>query len=250
MQVFGRTDVGRVRPNNQDAFICGALNEGAAYAVVCDGMGGVGGGQIASTKAVQVVADRIVDAYRDSMSENAIRNLLESAVSAANALVFDMACNNNDLRGMGTTVVAAIATADKLHIVHIGDSRAYLIYEQRIEQITRDHSIVQSMVEKGELTADEAKHHPRKNLITRALGVEKVVEPDYTERLFPPSGLLLICTDGLTNVIDPEEIFRLVRTTALDQLADRLTVVANTRGGSDNTTVVLIAHDDRGENHE
>lgn len=242
MQVFGRTDVGRVRPNNQDAFICGALSENATYAVVCDGMGGVGGGQIASAKAVQVVADRLVDTYRDNMNANSIRNMMESAVAAANAAVFDMACANNDLRGMGTTVVAAIATKNKLHIVHIGDSRAYLIYEKKIEQITRDHSIVQAMVEKGELTAAEAKHHPRKNLITRALGVEKVVEPDYTERPFPENGLLLICTDGLTNVIDPEEIFRIVRTTALDQLADRLTVVANTRGGSDNITVALISN--------
>lgn len=242
VQVFGRTDVGRVRPNNQDAFVCGSLSEQAMYAVVCDGMGGANGGQIASTKAVQVVSDRIVECYRENMTDNSIRNLLETAIAAANAEVFDTAKNDADLRGMGTTVVATIVCKQKAHIAHVGDSRAYLIVGKDIEQVTRDHSIVQSMLEKGELTADEAKHHPRKNLITRALGVEKVVEPDYTERVFPESALLLICTDGLTNAVESEEIFRIVHTTALDQLADRLTVVANTRGGSDNITVALISN--------
>ncbi len=212
------------------------------YAVVCDGMGGANGGQIASTKAVQVVSDRIVEGYRESMTDNSIRHLLETAIAAANAEVFDAAKNDVELRGMGTTVVAAIVCKQKAHIAHVGDSRAYLIVDKEIEQVTRDHSIVQTMLEKGELTADEAKHHPRKNLITRALGVEKFVEPDYTERAFPESALLLICTDGLTNAVEPEEIFRIIHTTALDQLADRLTVVANTRGGSDNITVALISN--------
>jgi len=242
VQVFGRSDVGRVRPNNQDAFVCGLLSDQTAYAVVCDGMGGASGGQIASTKSVQVVADRIVERYRDNMTDSSVRNLLESAIAAANAAVFDIAQKDPDLRGMGTTVVAAIACKDKVHIAHVGDSRAYLVVDPTIEQVTRDHSIVQSMLEKGELTADEAKHHPRKNLITRALGVEKVVEPDYTYRTFPKSALLLICTDGLTNNVDPEEIYRMIHTTALDQLADRLTVMANTRGGSDNITVALISN--------
>ena len=222
--------------------MCGLLSDHAAYAVVCDGMGGANGGQIASTKAVQVVSDRIVERYRENMTDNSIRNLLESAIAAANAEVFDIAQKDVNLRGMGTTVVVTIACKDKVHIAHVGDSRAYLVIDPTIEQVTRDHSIVQSMLEKGELTADEAKHHPRKNLITRALGVEKVVEPDYTERAFPKSALLLMCTDGLTNTVEPEEIFRMIHTTALDQLADRLTVMANTRGGSDNITVALISN--------
>lgn len=141
---------------------------------------------------------------------------------------------------MGTTVVAVLITEGKVHIAHVGDSRAYLLTEDRMEQITRDHSIVQSMVEKGQLTPDEAKNHPRKHFITRALGVEEAVECDYNEFSFPEEGILLLCTDGLTNMVETDEIERLVRAGEREDIPARLINAANMAGGSDNITVVVV----------
>lgn len=185
MRVFGRTDEGRVRPENQDAYVCGRLSDQTVFAIVCDGMGGANGGNVASAIAIKVISDRILDVYRDGMNENSLRNMLESAISAANIEIFDASMADLELRGMGTTVVAVIVSGRDVYIAHVGDSRAYVVTPEGIEQITRDHSIVQAMVEKGQLTQSEAKNHPRKHFITRALGVEDTVACDYTELIFP-----------------------------------------------------------------
>lgn len=241
MNAFGKSDTGRVRESNQDAFICVRLSEDAWLAVVCDGMGGANGGNVASSMAVKVVSDRIVDVYRDGMSGNSIRNLLESAISAANIEVFDAAMADIELRGMGTTVVVALMIQRQLYVAHVGDSRAYLITDDGLQQITRDHSIVQTMVEKGQLTQDEARNHPRKHFITRALGVEDTVESDFGEWLLEPGEHLLICTDGLTNMVETDDIYNLVQSTSAENVPDRLIHEANMAGGSDNITAVLLA---------
>lgn len=245
MRVIGRTDTGRVRPNNQDAFICGRLSESASFAVVCDGMGGANGGNVASAIAIKVISDRIVDTYREGMSETSLRNMLESAVSAANIEVFDAAMENLELRGMGTTVVAAIADEEQVFIAHVGDSRGYMITPETMEQVTRDHSIVQAMVEKGQLTQSEAKNHPRKHFLTRALGVEETVECEFTQAAFPAGGVFLICTDGLTNMVETDDIYAVIRASSFEEAPDKLISAANMAGGSDNITVVLMA----GENY-
>jgi protein phosphatase len=241
LKIFGRTDTGRARPTNQDAYICGELSEHTVFAVVCDGMGGANGGNVASAIAIKVISDRIVGLYREGMASNSIRNLLESAISAANIEIYDMAMADLNLRGMGTTVVAAIVTDDQLFIAHVGDSRAYMVTEKEIDQITRDHSIVQAMVEKGQLTQSEAKNHPRKHFITRALGVEDTVACDFAEIPFPEAGLLFICTDGLTNMVEVDDIYTIATSNSADQIADCLVDAANMAGGSDNITVVVIA---------
>ena len=240
MKAFGRTDTGRVRSSNQDAFVSGYLPGGGVFAVVCDGMGGASGGNVASALGIKVISDRLLEVYRENMPANSIHNLLESAIAAANVEIFDTAMADNDLRGMGTTVVAVLITEGKVHIAHVGDSRAYLLTEDRMEQITRDHSIVQSRVEKGQLTPDEAKNHPRKHFITRALGVEEAVECDYNEFSFPEEGILLLCTDGLTNMVETDEIERLVRAGEREDIPARLINAANMAGGSDNITVVVV----------
>ena len=240
MKAFGRTDTGRVRSSNQDAFVSGYLPGGGVFAVVCDGMGGASGGNVASALGIKVISDRLLEVYRENMPANSLHNLLESAIAAANVEIFDTAMADNDLRGMGTTVVAVLITEGKVHIAHVGDSRAYLLTEDRMEQITRDHSIVQSMVEKGQLTPDEAKNHPRKHFITRALGVEEAVECDYNEFSFPEEGILLLCTDGLTNMVETDEIERLVRAGEREDIPARLINAANMAGGSDNITVVVV----------
>ncbi len=243
MRVFGRTDPGRVRPTNQDAYVCGRLSDQTVFAIVCDGMGGAKGGNVASAIAIKVISDRIVDVYRDGMNENSLRNMLESAISAANIEIFDASMADPDLRGMGTTVVAVIVSGRSVFIAHVGDSRAYIVTPEEIKQITRDHSIVQAMVEKGQLTQSEAKNHPRKHFITRALGVEETVACDYTELTFPEKGVLLVCTDGLTNMVEPDDIYTAVNSTAEDKIPDVLIHAANMAGGSDNITAVVLADD-------
>ena len=241
MQVYGRTDIGRARSSNQDAFICGKLSDTALFAVVCDGMGGARGGNVASSIAVRVIADRIADTYRETMTLQSIRYMLESAVAAANVQVFDAAMANTQLRGMGTTVVAVVMTGREGVVAHIGDSRAYLVSTEGIEQMTRDHSVVQAMVEKGQISESEARHHPRKNFITRALGVEETVECELNDITVSDGATLLVCTDGLTNMVDTEDIYTIVTSNQTEEIADRLIGAANMAGGSDNITVAVLA---------
>ena len=241
LKAYGKTDIGRVRTSNQDSFVCGILSDNALFAVVCDGMGGANGGNVASAIAVRTLADRIIDIYRDGQTGNSIKNLIESAITAANIDIFDTAMASPELRGMGTTVVAAIIIDRTLYLAHVGDSRAYIDSSDGVLQITRDHSIVQDMVEKGKLTRDEAKTHPRKHFITRALGVDQSVECDYTEITLEDNTGILICTDGLTNMVDSDEIHRLINTKEPAAVPDALIHAANMAGGSDNITAVLIA---------
>ena len=245
MRTLGASHPGRVRPNNQDAFVCGMLTEKTAFAVVCDGMGGVSGGNIASSIAVRLIADRLIDGYRENASSDAVQALLEEAVAQANAEVFEAAMENTELRGMGTTLVAAIANEKQAFICHVGDSRAYMIRGRSIEQITRDHSIVQDMVEQGTITAEQARTHPQKHFLTRAIGVESQVNSDFAVCAFPTDGLLLLCTDGLTNMVETEMIQSLVRTFPVEEIPNKLINTANLAGGSDNITVVAIAGNER-----
>ena len=172
MKIVSKTDVGLVRQSNQDSYAAGEMPGGVAWAVVCDGMGGANGGNIASATAVKMISEMISSTYREGMSSNSIRTMLQSAIYAANVSVFDMAKSVESLSGMGTTVVAAVVAHGLVHVAHAGDSRAYIVSDTGMQQITKDHSIVQSMIEDGSLSPAEAKLPPRKNIITRALGVE------------------------------------------------------------------------------
>lgn len=240
MRTLGASHPGRVRASNQDAFLCGKLASETAFVVVCDGMGGANGGNVASSIAMRCIANRLVEDYRESATPEAIRELLESAVSDANAEVYGAACEEAELFGMGTTVVAAIAVSDAVYIAHVGDSRAYMLEPHSIEQITRDHSVVQDMVDKGQITAEQAKTHPQKHFLTRALGVESEIECAFTRASFPDDGTLLICTDGLSNMVSSEMIETLVRTFPFAEIPMKLITTANLAGGSDNITVVAV----------
>lgn len=240
MRTLGASHRGRVRPNNQDAYISGMLTERVAFAVVCDGMGGANGGNIASSLALRCIAERLVDGYRESASQSAIRTLLSSAISTANTEVFTAAMEETDLRGMGTTVVAAIVTEKKAYIAHVGDSRAYMLTHDTIEQLTRDHSVVQNMVENGQITPEQAKSHPQKHFLTRAIGVESEIACDFTVVPMPKDGTLLICSDGLSNMVESSMIQSLVRTFPFEEIPMKLINTANLAGGSDNITVVAV----------
>ncbi|HIT52440.1 MAG TPA: Stp1/IreP family PP2C-type Ser/Thr phosphatase [Candidatus Fimivicinus intestinavium] len=242
MRIVAKTDIGRVRDSNQDSYAAGELPGGVAWAVVCDGMGGAAGGNVASSTAVKMISQQITAQYRDGMSGNSIRNMLASAVAAANVSIFDLARSNPELHGMGTTVVAAILSDHMARVAHVGDSRAYKISAQGLLQMTRDHSVVQELVETGRLTPDEAKAHPRKNIITRALGVDETVDIDFCEDRMEPDDVLLLCTDGLTNYLETDEIFQIAKSSGYYESAQQMVDLANQHGGGDNITVVAITY--------
>ena len=242
MKIASKSDIGRVRSSNQDSFAAGEIYD-AAWAVVCDGMGGANGGNIASGIAVKTISDCVLSAYHSDMKSNSIIAMLESSITAANLNVFDEAVDHPELKGMGTTVVSAIVSKDSAIIAHAGDSRAYLISNGIISQITRDHSIVQNMVEKGEITPDEAKNDPRKHVITRALGVNEDISIEFNEIEFAKGSILLLCTDGLTNFVSSSEISKIIAENNIDRAPFALVDAANAGGGSDNITVVLISNE-------
>lgn len=179
--MVAKTDRGRIRESNQDAYFVGEMPDGTAFAVVCDGMGGAAGGNIASSLAVQVISSKINASYHPNMRDSSICNMLESALSAANVEVYDLAQEKADLRGMGTTVVCAVIRGGQAFIAHAGDSRAYLFSADGLQQVTTDHSMVQDLLESGKITPDEAKHHPNKNIITRAIGVDSAIKIDFDQ---------------------------------------------------------------------
>lgn len=205
MKIVAKTDKGLVRENNQDAYAVGELPGEVAWAVVCDGMGGAAGGNIASALAVKVISDKITSSYNEKMRDSSIKNLLDSAITAANIEVYDMAYSRPDLKGMGTTVVAVVVRDNVAHIAHAGDSRAYIVNKDGVEQITVDHSLVQNLVDRGEITKEEAEHHPNKNVITRALGVDKRIDVDFSEVDLQENETLILCTDGLSNCVNRSE---------------------------------------------
>ncbi len=241
MKIVAKTDKGLVRENNQDAYAVGELPGEVAWAVVCDGMGGAAGGNIASALAVKVISDKITSSYNEKMRDSSIKNLLDSAITAANIEVYDMAYSRPDLKGMGTTVVAVVVRDNVAHIAHAGDSRAYIVNKDGVEQITVDHSLVQNLVDRGEITKEEAEHHPNKNVITRALGVDKRIDVDFSEVDLQENETLILCTDGLSNCVNNTEIADDIKDGQYYAFADRLVKRANKNGGNDNITVVAIA---------
>ncbi len=240
MKIVAKTDVGKVRENNQDAYAAGELPDGVAWAVVCDGMGGAAGGNVASTTAVKIISEQITSAYRSSMRGKSIKNMLVSAINAANVSVYDIAKANKELSGMGTTIVCAVVTNDVAYIAHAGDSRAYMLSKNNLLQLTRDHSVVQEMVETGKITQSEAKSHPNKNIITRALGVHPEIRVDFYEQIIGKDDVLLLCTDGLTNYVESEEICKITESCSYYEFAETLVEKAIENGGGDNVTVVTI----------
>lgn len=242
MKIVAKTDKGLVRSSNQDAYAVGELPGEVAWAVVCDGMGGEAGGNIASALAVKVISEKITSAYNEKMRDASIKNLLDSAICAANIEVYDMAYLRPDLQGMGTTVVAVIVRDKTAFIAHAGDSRAYIVSGETIQQITTDHSLVQNMVDRGEITAEQAQHHPKKNLITRAVGVEKRIDIDFSEIDLNDNETLILCTDGLSNFVTNKEMIDDIKDGQYYAFADRLVKRANKNGGGDNITVVAIAN--------
>lgn len=241
MQSWGLTDPGNVRKQNQDAYRIEQLDRGTLLCVVCDGMGGAKSGNIASTLAVEVFVEEIRRCWKPTLDTEKIDQMLRGAVKLANFTVYDQAAQFAEFDGMGTTLVAALVRGKKATIVNVGDSRAYGIDRSGIRQITKDHSLVQLMVDRGDLTPEVAKTYPGKNYITRAIGTEPMVMCDIFHREVSRGDFLLLCSDGLSNLMDDQEIlFEVVHGVNKQHCCKRLLNIAKNRGAPDNVTSVLV----------
>lgn len=242
MFLASKTDIGRKRDENQDRVRCGFLGDNISLSIVCDGMGGALSGGVASEEAINVIYQRISAGFRPDADPNSIRNLMLTAVHAANTIVFEKSKEDIDKNGMGTTCVAALVCGKKCYVVNVGDSRCYLMTEGKISQVTTDHTYVRMLFEQGLITEEEMKTHQMKNVITRAVGVEADLEVDYFE--LEPEGnfTLLLCSDGLSNYCSNDIIYGFVFGKNLDHAVTDLINYANEQGGKDNITAALVAN--------
>ncbi len=244
MVFCGKTNVGKVRDNNQDSFFAGYLEGKTFLAVVCDGMGGANGGNIASSLAVDIfkreLADGIKKISEEKLPSDTVESIITYAIKCANEFIYKKSTTQKELAGMGTTLVALLIYDGKAYIANIGDSRLYAVTAGSICQVTHDHSYVQTLVDKGKLSADEAMTHPNKNVIMRAVGTDSSVTADFFKISLKGKSFLL-CSDGLSNFVLDEEMQRIIREAATPEIAvDTLIKKANKNGGSDNITAVLV----------
>ena len=249
MEVWGLTDTGNVREQNQDAYRIEHLGENALLAVVCDGMGGARSGNVASRLASEVFSEEVKRSFSAEHTPQEAERMLRSAASLANIAVFEQSQLSEEYSGMGTTLVAGLVYQDQLFCVNIGDSRLYIITEFEVRQITHDHSFVQYLLDYGKITPEEARNYPRKNVITQAVGINPSAEADFfcVKLRDWGSGYLLLCSDGLSNFVDSKHMLEVLYSapkgadgkTDLDAAASKLIELANAGGGTDNITAVL-----------
>jgi len=241
MQSWGLTDPGCVRTQNQDSYKIEQLDRNSLLCVVCDGMGGAKSGNIASSLAIDVFVQEIRQTWTSGMDQEKINKMLRSAVKLANFTVYDQAAQFEDFSGMGTTLAAVLIKGMDATVVNVGDSRVYLVDSAGISQLTKDHSLVQMMVERGELTPELARTYPGKNFITRAIGTEAICECDLFHRKLERGACLLLCSDGLSNMMDDQEIlFEVVHGVNKQHCCQRLLDIAKSRGAPDNVTSILV----------
>ena len=240
MRRWGITDTGLVREENQDAYAVKTVGQ-YTVAVVCDGMGGTNGGQLASNVAVRVYQEQMEQQLRDGMSAEQIGQVSSYCVSQANDAIRQEAASRPGYERMGTTLVSAVAGDDSAVVTNIGDSRGYLITQGGITRISKDHSVVEDMIDRGELTPESARHHPKRNLITRALGPERQANVDTFPVSWKQGDYLLLCSDGLFNTVsDMEILFEVIHNGEPADCLSRLLELSQQRGAPDNVTAILL----------
>ena len=241
MQSWSLTDPGCVRSQNQDAYLIEHLDRATLLCVVCDGMGGAKSGNVASSLAIDVFVEGVKRNYHGSMDPEAVGQLMERAAKLANFTVYDQSQQIPEFSGMGTTLVAALIRGRQASVINVGDSRAYHVDGDDIRQITVDHSLVQIMVQRGELRAEQARSFPGKNYITRAIGTEPTVQCDVFHVNLERGDYLLLCSDGLSNMMDEQEIlFEIAHGVSKKLCCQRLLTIAKNRGAPDNVTSILV----------
>ena len=240
IKAYAKSDIGKVREINQDYFyISDSLDQVQLY-ILADGMGGYNGGEIASKLAVQTAKSYIENNFKEvNKDKDSIIQLLGSSIEYANMIVYEKSKENKELEGMGTTLDICLIYNNKVFIGHVGDSRVYRIRKEFIRKLTQDHSYVQKLVKDGTITEEEAVHHPQKNMLMKALGCNAFVEPDVMVKGFLKDDILIMNSDGLTNLVSQEDIFKLAKKD-IERAPQELVEMANEKGGYDNITVVII----------
>lgn len=241
LRIIAATDKGLVRELNEDRFAGEIFDPDCAYALVCDGMGGENAGSVASGIACEEIRRLMESSLRRGMDEKSLYHLLEIAVSTANAMVYDKASQDpENMGGMGTTACLAVISGETAYIANVGDSRAYLLRGGELSRLTVDHTVVQLMLDNGEITPEQAEGHQDRHYLTRAVGVEKGVDPAYSRTPLQSGDMLLLCSDGLYNMIPHGELAALIRKAAAEDSGAVFSEAANAAGGRDNITAVLI----------
>ena len=263
MFFYGKSDIGRKRATNQDNFLNMRICDNIMLFVLCDGMGGTNGGNIASGLATRTYSDFIENTLAPYIGDDGscdleavdIEGVIRDAVVAANRAVYARARESSELANMGTTLVSAVICGNEMYIANVGDSRMYMLYDDDLSQLTHDHSYVQMLVDMGQITKEEAATNPRRNILTRAVGTEKVIEVDITSMEIPDSDVyFLLCSDGLYNFVSEDLMTNIMREplegfdddydAELSQKVKTLIDRANENGGGDNITIILVRQPD------
>jgi PPM family protein phosphatase len=241
MEMVQRTDVGRVRDLNEDSSGLIRTPSGAVIAMIADGMGGHQAGELASRYAVETMEKILLSSSLDVTTEQR-RELLRMSVVEANQSVYHLATQNQQMQGMGTTTIAVIADEHEVVLAHVGDSRAYMLHNDGLYQLTKDHTYIQFLKENGQITEEEAKNHPQRHMILRAVGTNEEVEIDIIHTLWGQADILLLCSDGLTTMVPDREIGLILSSTplSLPAKADQLLERALDAGGTDNISLILL----------
>lgn len=240
MKVFAKSDIGRARELNEDFYYISKEDDEIKLFILADGMGGYNGGEIASKLAVEATKEYILSHFQDVKGDREqILEMMKKAVIQANEVVYKKAKHTEGLEAMGTTIDAVLIYNNKMFIGHVGDSRIYRIRKQFIRKLTKDHNYPQQLIEEGKITKEEAITHPKKNMLTKAIGCTKEIIPDAMVKGFIKDDILIMCSDGLTNMISEQELYRITKENP--EFAHNLLVdEANKLGGYDNITVIII----------
>lgn len=240
MRILAKTDIGKAREMNQDSFFASKADDEIKLFILADGMGGYKGGEIASSIAVFSTQGYISNNFKTTPKDrNNILKLIRDSIEYANLMVYEKAKESSDLKDMGTTIEACLIYNNRAYIGHVGDSRIYRIRKNIIRKLTNDHSYVQQLVKEGKITREEAENHPKKNMLVKALGCKGLVGPDTFSREFQKDDIILMCSDGLTNMVSEKEIYKiLLENSEKPEIA--LINKANKEGGVDNITVIIV----------
>lgn len=244
MKIYAKTDKGMVRKVNEDHLYIPSLEDDLNLYIIADGMGGYKGGEIASLKVVELAKKYILNNFEITFNtDEDILKLIYSAVEYANMLLLEEKKLNDEYENMGSTICIALVIKDRLYISHAGDSRIYRLRKNTLRRLTKDHSYVQSLVDDGTIKEEDTSMHPKKNMITKAVGMSAVVSPSTSVQKFIDKDIILLCTDGLTNYIKDNEIKEILQNDEIEDYADFLVNLANKRGGGDNISVIVVKKD-------
>ena len=240
MRFFAKTDIGKMRNMNQDCIYIPQEDDEISLFILADGMGGYNGGEIASKLAVDAVKNYIKNYFSSiQLDKESIMQFLKEAVEYANEVVYKRSREDKELNEMGTTLEVCLIYSDKVFIAHVGDSRVYRIRKDFIRKLTTDHSYVEKLVKDGTITREESYTHPKKNMLIQAVGCEKTINPEILVKGFLKGDILLMCSDGLTNMVSENEIYRIIRAD-VQKANEKLVLRANENGGIDNVSVIIV----------